>query len=80
MSYSGTGTAPALASEHVSEFVYQVPGSAAPLLGDGKHGSAETSREQTDSLPRVSEKELARLAHILLIAQKVLSYVHFILG
>lgn len=60
MSYSGTGTAPA--PEHVSEFVYQAPGSATPMPGDGKHGSSETSREQTDNLPRISEKELARLA------------------
>ncbi len=62
MSYSGTGTAPAPASEQVSEFVYQVPGSAAPSPSDGKNGSPETSREQTDNLPRISEKELARLA------------------
>jgi flagellar assembly protein FliH len=60
MSYSGTGTAPA--PEHVSEFVYQAPGSAASISGDGKRGSSETAREQTDSLPRISEKELARLA------------------
>ena len=62
MSYSSTGTAPApaptSATEQISEFVYQVPGSATAQLGDGKQ---EASKEPGDNLPRINEKELSRL-------------------